>query len=66
LADSITKYVYDFDVYMGKSNVAPQDPPLPRGGGNLAQGVVLKLMDGLENEGRTVVMDNYFTSIELF
>ena len=22
-------------------------------------------MDGLENEGRTVVMDNYFTSIEL-
>jgi hypothetical protein len=26
----------------------------------------LNLMDGLENEGRTVVMDNYFTSIELF
>jgi hypothetical protein len=66
LADSITKYVYDFDVYMGKSNVATEGPPLPRGGGNLAQRVVLKLMDGLENEGRTVVMDNYFTSIELF
>jgi hypothetical protein len=66
LADSITKYVYDFDVYMGKSNVATEGPTLPRGGGNLAQGVVLKLMDGLENEGRTVVMDNYFTSIELF
>jgi hypothetical protein len=32
----------------------------------LAQGVVLNLMDGLENEGRMVVMDNYFTSIELF
>jgi hypothetical protein len=66
LADSITKYVYDFDVYMGKSNVATEGPTLPRGGGNLAQGVVLKLMDGLENEGQTVVMDNYFTSIELF
>jgi hypothetical protein len=66
LADSITKYVYDFDIYMGKNNVATQDPPLPRGGGNLAQGVVLKLMDGLENEGRMVVMDNFFTSIELF
>jgi hypothetical protein len=51
LADSITKYVYNFDVYMGKSNVATEGPTLPRGGGNLAQGVVLKLMDGLENEG---------------
>jgi hypothetical protein len=66
LVDSITKYVYDFDVYMEKSNVAIEGPPLPRGCGNLAQGVVLNLMDGLENEGRTVVMDNYFTSIELF
>jgi hypothetical protein len=66
LADSINKYVYDFDVYMGKSNVATEDPSLPRGGGNLAQRVVLKLMDGLEIEGRTIVMDNYFTSIELF
>jgi hypothetical protein len=66
LADSITKYVYDFDVYMGKNNVATEGPALPRGGGNLAQGMVLNLMDGLENEGRMVVMDNYFTSIELF
>jgi hypothetical protein len=43
---------------MKKSNVAMEGPTLPRGVGNL--------MDGLENEGRTVVMDNYFTSIELF
>jgi hypothetical protein len=66
LVDSITKYVYDFDVYMGKTNVATEGLALLRGSGNLAQGVVLKLMDGLENEGQTVVMDNYFTSIELF
>ena len=57
---------YDFYVYMGKSNVATEGPTLPRGGGNLAQRVVMKLMEGLEDEGRTVVMDNYFTSIEFF
>jgi hypothetical protein len=28
--------------------------------------VVLNLMDGLGNEGQILVMDNYFTSIELF
>jgi hypothetical protein len=63
---SITKYVYEFDVYMGKNNVATEGPTLPRRGGNLAQGMVLKLMDGLGNEGQTIVVDNYFTSIELF
>jgi hypothetical protein len=51
---------------MKKSNVATEGPILPREGGHLAQGVVMKLMEGLEDEGRTVVMDNYFTSIELF
>jgi hypothetical protein len=43
--------VYDFDVYMGKTNVQADVLALLRRDGNLAQGVVLKLMDGLENEG---------------
>jgi hypothetical protein len=66
LVDSATKYVFDFDVNMEKSNVQGDVLPLPRGDGNLAQGVVMKLMEGLENEGQTVVIDNYFTSIDLF
>jgi hypothetical protein len=40
LADSATKYVYDFDVYMEKSNVQGDVLPLPRGDGNLVQDVV--------------------------
>jgi hypothetical protein len=66
LADFASKYVYDFDVYMRKNNVVTKAPTLRRRDGNLAQGVVLKLMDGLENEGRTIMMDNYFTSKDLF
>jgi hypothetical protein len=58
--------VYDFDVYMGKTNVQADVLALLRRDGNLAQGVVLKLMDGLENEGWTIATDNHFTSIDLF
>jgi hypothetical protein len=34
--------------------------------GNLAEEVVLKMVDGMDNKGHVVVMDNYFTSVGLF
>jgi hypothetical protein len=67
LADSVSKYVYNFDIYCGKvENIGGGDVPVERGDGSMAQSVVLKLMVGLEGKGHIVVTDNYFSSIGLF
>ena len=34
--------------------------------GNRAEAIVLNMVDGMENKGHVVVMDNYFTSVGLF
>jgi hypothetical protein len=33
---------------------------------NIAKGVVLKMVDGMENKRHIVVIDNYFISVDLF
>jgi hypothetical protein len=67
LADSISKYVYNFEIYCSKiENIGRGDVPVEHGDGSMAQSVVLKLMVGLECKGHVVVTDNYFSSIGLF
>jgi hypothetical protein len=67
LACAASKFIYNFDVYCGKS--ARSEVVLEQSGSRpeapLAEGVVLKMVDGMENKGHVVVMDNYFTSVGL-
>jgi hypothetical protein len=46
--------------------VATPTPSGPRVEATLTEGVVLNMVDGMENKGHVVVMDNYFTSVGLF
>ena len=64
----VSKFIYNFDVYCGNSNAtgAVPEPLGPHIESNLAEGVVLKMVDGMENKGHVVVMDNYFTGMDLF
>jgi hypothetical protein len=66
LADAVTKYVYDFSVYCGKILRPEGAPVVPPTAGGLAHNVVMGLMEGLENRGHVVMMDNYFSSVGLF
>ena len=66
LACATSKFIYNFDIYCGKtmSSMDGEDEAVPSTEGNLAEGVVLKMI--LDKKGHVVVMDNYFTSIGLF
>lgn len=66
LADLLSKFVYNFDVYCGKTIQNIENPRALRGEGNLAKRNELELLDGLENKGHVVTMDNFFTSVDLF
>lgn len=57
-ADLDTKYMCDAIPYLGK------DPTRPKGE-RLSENVVLKLMEPFLDKGRTVAMDNFFTSLSL-
>jgi hypothetical protein len=37
-----------------------------RSEGTLSEGVVLKMVEGMENRGHVVIMDNYFMGVGLF
>jgi hypothetical protein len=65
IVDVVSKYVYDFAVYCGKSTEAVLQPP-GRGEPKLAHNVVLNMVDDLDGKGHVVLMDNYFSSIGLF
>jgi hypothetical protein len=56
------------DVYCGKSSRTMDvlDPSGQGSEGNRAEAVVLNMVDGMENKGHVVVMDNYFTGVGLF
>ena len=56
--DSETGYVYQFDIYAGKSD----DGQVSTG---LDSRVVMSLVDGIENTGCHVAFDNLFSSVEL-
>jgi hypothetical protein len=67
LADSKSKFVYNFEIYCGKNANGPKRQASARvGEGNMARNVVLGLMEGLEGKGHVLVTDNYFSSIGLF
>lgn len=51
-------YTYSFQVYTGMSQTGEREK-------NLAQNVCLKLMEGLLNKGRTLYVDNFYTTHSL-
>ena len=66
LVDSISKFIYCFDIYCRKNLEAEVRIPRPFVQAGVAYGVVMNLLHGLEEKGYCVVMDNYFCSILLF
>jgi hypothetical protein len=66
LADSISKFIYCFEIYCGKNLEAEITMEDTHGQGGFVYGVVMKLLKGLEGKGHCIVMDNFFCSIPLF
>jgi hypothetical protein len=66
LADSVSKFIYCFEIYCGKNLEAEITVEGTHGQAGSAYGVVMKLLRGLEKKGHCVVMDNFFCSIPLF
>jgi hypothetical protein len=66
LADSASKFIFYLDIYCGKNLEAEVRVPGPSTQGGAVYGVVLKLLQGLEEKRHCVVMDNFFSSIPLF
>ena len=60
LADSISGYTYDFEVYLGKNNNNANV-----GVFGLAHGVVMNLIKPLVRQGYRVYFDNFYTSVQL-
>ena len=51
-------YLFDLSIYCGQEKIPNQEQSVP-------SSVVLKLTEKLLNQGRTIVIDNYYTSVEL-
>jgi hypothetical protein len=67
LADSKSKFVYNFEIFYSKNANGPEgQAPARIGEGNMARNVVLGLMEGLKEKGHVLVTDNYFSSSGLF
>jgi hypothetical protein len=66
LADSVSKFIYCFEIYCGKNLEAEVRVEVPSGQGDAAYRIVMKLLQGLEEKGHCVVMDKFFCSIPLF
>jgi hypothetical protein len=67
VADSTSKFVYNFEVYCGKNpNLLEGQARARNGESNMARNVVLGLMVGLEGKVHVLVCDNYISSIDLF
>jgi hypothetical protein len=69
LADSVTKFVYNFEIYCGRNGVElveVERAKAVRGEPRQAHEVVLRLVEGLENKNHVMVCDNFFTSVGLF
>jgi hypothetical protein len=66
LADSKSKFVYNFEIYCDKNANKPKgQAPACVGEGNMARNLVLGLMEGLKGKGHVLVTNNYFSSIGL-
>jgi hypothetical protein len=57
LADSISGYTYDFDIYLGKTGNVPTL--------GITYGVVMKLVSSLINQGYCLCFDNFYSSFPL-
>jgi hypothetical protein len=66
LADSITKFVGNFQIYVEKLQNVEEEEQRAHRDSTLAHGVVVDFLGGHENKGHVVAMDNYFTSVGLF
>jgi hypothetical protein len=66
LVDSASKFIYCFNIYCGKNLQVEVRVPAPIEQGVATYGVVMNLLQGLEDKGHYMVMDNFFTSIPLF
>jgi hypothetical protein len=66
LVDSRSKFVWDFDIYTGASLETMENKKSSKVEAGLGQRVVESLTVGLRGKGHVVVMDNFFTSVELF
>ena len=64
IADSISKFVWRFEVYTSASILYKEEKE--NEDVNQGQQVVECMVKGLENKGHVVVMDNFFTSMDLF
>jgi hypothetical protein len=61
----VNKYIYDFNIYCIKYFNPQRTPSTPCSQRGLTHNVVMGFIEGLENKGHVVVMDNYFSSIGL-
>jgi hypothetical protein len=66
MASSKLRFIVDFDVYCGKSQVTLAGGASAREDQTLVHRVITNLTTGLENKSHVIVMDNYFTSVGLF
>ena len=67
VACATSKFIWNFEVYCDKSGPTYGGLENVRGSGdaNMVEGVVPRMVEGMENKGHVVVMDNYFTSMGL-
>ena len=56
-SESKTGYIHKFQVYTGKGTVSTN---------GLAYGVVMHLLEDLQDEGRVLYVDNYYISLGFF
>ena len=66
LADAMFQYVCDFDIYSGASHYFLDDENGKMVEGGQGIEVVDNLVSSLAHRGHLVIMDNFFSSIELF
>jgi hypothetical protein len=66
LVDSVSKYVFCFEIYCRKNLEAEMRMEGHRGDVSATYGLVIKLLTGLEEKGHCIVLDNYFCSVPLF
>ncbi len=60
LVDVTSNYIINFEIYVGQQ---------PGGNfwiNNLPTDVIIRMIDPVRNNGRTITMDNYFTLLSLF
>jgi hypothetical protein len=66
IADSVSKFIYCFDIYFGKNLEAEIRVLGPSTQAGAAYGVVMNLLHRLEDKGHCILIDNFFCSIPLF